>query len=117
MLINYVVQGTDRVDADVLRGALEQGLPQTGDELMPTLAEQWLNQGKEQGRQEGLQEGRQEGLQEGRQEGAYIGTIQTCRLLLGEPAEPDDLSGKSTEELRELAQQLQTLVRQRLSRP
>ena len=96
---------------------------------MPTLAEQWLNQGKEQGRQEGLQEGRQEGrqeglqegrqegLQEGRAEGAYIGTIQTCRLLLGEPAEPDDLWGKSTEELRELAQQLQTSVRQRLSRP
>ena len=72
---------------------------------MPTLAEQWLNQGKEQGRQEG------------REEGSYIGTIQTCRLLLGEPTEPDDLSGKSTEELRELAQQLQTLVRQRLTRP
>ena len=92
---------------------------------MPTLAEQWLNQGKEQGRQEGFQEGRQEGRREGRQEGreegreegSYIGTIQTCRLLLGEPAEPDDLSGKSTEELRELAQQLQTLLRQRLSRP
>ena len=76
---------------------------------MPTLAEQWLNQGKEQGRQEGRQEGREEG--------AYIGTIQTCRLLLGEPAEPDDLWGKSTEELRELAQQLQTSVRQRLARP
>lgn len=100
LLINYVVQGSDRVDAEVLRGALRAGLPQRGDELMPTLAEQWVRQGKEAGRQEGT----------------FIGMIQTCRTLLGEASKPDDLVGKSLDELRDLAERLQAQVQQRLSR-
>lgn len=71
---------------------------------MPTLAEQWVRQGKEAGRQEG------------RQEGTFIGMIQTCRTLLGEASEPDDLVGKSLDELRDLAERLQAQVQQRLSR-
>ena len=67
---------------------------------MPTLAEQWVRQGKEAGRQEGT----------------FIGMIQTCRTLLGEASEPDDLVGKSLDELRDLAERLQAQVQQRLSR-
>jgi recombination-promoting nuclease RpnB len=65
-----------------------------GDELMPTLAEQWADRGRAKGLQEGLEKGRQqgryEGRQEGRQEGTYIGTIQTCRSILGDPNDSSD---------------------------
>ena len=103
LLLAYVIQGSDRVDAEGLRAALRAGLPERVNELMPTLAEQWVKQGKEAGRQEG------------RQEGMLIGRIQACRSMLGESTDGDDLSGKSVAELQELAERLQAQVRQRLA--
>jgi predicted transposase/invertase (TIGR01784 family) len=111
LLVNYVVQATDRVDAKTLQVAIRQGLENQGNKLMPTLAEQWASEGREQGLQEGLQRG----LQKGRQEGTYIGAIQACRSILGEPDDSSGLTGKSVDELRELAEQLQARVRERLS--
>ena len=104
LLLTYVTQGSDRVDAETLQSALREGLPHRGDELMPTLAEQWVRQGEEKG------------LQKGRQEGTFLGIIQTCRSLLGESAAADDLAGKSIDELRELAERLQRQVQARLAR-
>jgi len=54
---------------------LERFLPNRGEELMPTLAEQWANQGREQGLAEGIEQGIERA--------ALIGTIETCRSILG----------------------------------
>ncbi len=40
---------------------------------MTTLAEKWIEQGRQEGRQEGLQEGRQEGAREGLLAGTELG--------------------------------------------
>ncbi len=63
--LRYVVQGTDRVTGDDLRTALNQTHPHRGDEIMPTVAEQW----REQGLQQGLQQGHLQGLQQGIRQG------------------------------------------------
>jgi flagellar biosynthesis/type III secretory pathway protein FliH len=59
-VLRYLTVTAERVTPEQMRQALEPVLRYEGDELMSTLAQQWL----EQGRQEGWQEGRQEGRQE-----------------------------------------------------
>ena len=71
-LLRYIVRVYATTETSV-RQALETTRPQRAQELNMTVADEWIERGKQQGRQEGLQaglqEGRQEGLQEGRQEG------------------------------------------------
>lgn len=61
-LLRYLAQGasTDRLTGDELRQAVTQAL-RGGGELMLTIAEQWVQEGRQEGRREGRQEGRQEG--------------------------------------------------------
>lgn len=51
---------------------------------MTTLAQQWLEQGRQEGRQEGWQKGRQEGWQKGRQEGRQEGQQVAMRQSIME---------------------------------
>ena len=71
LLLRYLVNGTDTISGSDLRHAIAK-IPQ-GEKLMPTIAEQWVQEGIQQGilqgKQEGLQEGIQKGIQRGRQEG------------------------------------------------
>jgi len=60
-LLRYLVCASDDVDSDDLHRILERNLPGTGDELMPTIAERWVQQGLQQGHQLGRQQGRHEG--------------------------------------------------------
>ncbi len=48
---------------------------------MSTLAQQWLEQGRQEGWQEGRQEGRQEGLQQGLQQGLWAMRQNIIELL------------------------------------
>ena len=48
-VLTYVSRGTDRVDEDDVRRAVEEAFPIIGGELMPTLAEKWIEQGMQQG--------------------------------------------------------------------
>ena len=78
---------------------------------MPTLAEQWANQGREQG----LAEGIERGIEQGIERGALIGTIETCRSILGGASGSEALTRQPLEELRRLAEHLQSQVRERMT--
>jgi len=56
-VLTYVSRGTDKVDEEDVRCAVEEAFPQIGGDIMPTLAEKWIKQGLQQGLQEGLQQG------------------------------------------------------------
>ncbi|MBI4531486.1 MAG: Rpn family recombination-promoting nuclease/putative transposase [Candidatus Latescibacteria bacterium] len=49
--------------AEVVRRAIEAVVPEEGGVTMPTLAEKWIQQGREQGLQQGLQQGLLAGLE------------------------------------------------------
>ncbi|XZE19929.1 hypothetical protein SH449x_005260 [Pirellulaceae bacterium SH449] len=66
------------------------------------------------GIKEGIKEGIREGIEEGLEKGTLIGTIRTCRSVLGiEAMEEASLISKSIAELKELAGELQEQVRNR----
>lgn len=49
---------------------------------MATLAERWIQEGKQQGLQEGMQQGIQQGIQQGLQQGKQEGRIEEARATL-----------------------------------
>ena len=63
-VLTYVSRGTDRVDEEDVRCAVEEAFPQIGGDIMPTLAEKWIEQGQQQGLQQGLQQGFLQALRE-----------------------------------------------------
>jgi predicted transposase YdaD len=73
---------------------------------MPTIAEQWL--------QQGMEKGRQEGRQEGTARGELIGRIRAYQEILGIDVDSvAALSVREDTELGVLAAQLKTAVAQR----
>lgn len=63
--MQYIVQANDRVTRDDLAAALEAVDANEGGTDMPTLAQQWVEEGRVEGLAEGRVEGRVEGLAEG----------------------------------------------------
>ncbi len=61
VLFRYLVQGTDKLSRDDFKRAIS-GMPE-GETIMPTLAEQWFQEGEKKG----LLEGEKRGLLEGRE--------------------------------------------------
>jgi len=76
-LLRYLCAGTDRLDPTELQQAVEQSLSDKGGTLMPTIAEQWI--------EEGIRRGREEGIQRGREEGLMNGLALALELRFGEP--------------------------------
>jgi predicted transposase/invertase (TIGR01784 family) len=67
-LLRYVSASARHITPEEMRKAVDQAFPE-GDELMATIAEQWVEQGMKQGLQQGMQQGMQQGLEQGRREG------------------------------------------------
>lgn len=61
-VLRYVSQGTDRLSREDLRRAVEVSFSEKGDEVVATLAEQWIEEGVQKGIQKGIQQGLREGL-------------------------------------------------------
>ena len=80
-LLRYLSQGTDRIDEADLSQAMAQVLT-GGDELMPTIAETWVERGLQQGLQQGLEQGLEKGLEKGLQQGLQQGRLAAERQLL-----------------------------------
>lgn len=71
-LLRYVSVSASRITPDELREVVDQSFQQ-GDDMMPTIAEQWVEQGLKEGREQGLREGLQQSLQQGLQQGLLQG--------------------------------------------
>ena len=75
-VLRYLVSAAGgRLDEQVIQAAITETFD-AGGQIMGTLAQQWLERGKQEGWQKGKQEGKQEGLQEGKQEGLQEGLQQ-----------------------------------------
>jgi predicted transposase YdaD len=78
---------------------------------MATIAEKWLNKGKEEGKEEGIKEGKKEGIKEGKEEGKKEGKWEMILNLLREGL-PVDLiaktSGYSADQIKQYKESLQT---------
>jgi len=61
-ILKYLASGTDKVGAEELKNVVTKIFEDKGEHIMPTLAEQWTQQGLQQG----LQQGKQQGLQQGK---------------------------------------------------
>jgi hypothetical protein len=60
--LRYLSVAADQVTREELTAAYHEVMRDQGDDIMPTLAEQWIEEGKEVGLQQGLLEGKKEGI-------------------------------------------------------
>lgn len=72
-LFRYFVAGSKRVEGADLWRAMESLLVEEGRDIMKTLAEEWLEQGREEGLKRGLEQGLQQGLRQGLLEAIALG--------------------------------------------
>ncbi len=97
-ILRYLVSGTDRVSREQLRTAITETLRTEGESIMPTIAEQWI----------------QEGIEKGREEGELIGRIRTLQEVLGRKVDtPEELAKLSREDLERVAAELNAAQRDR----
>jgi len=91
-LLNYLIIAARELEAEGLRAAIETHF-QAGDEMMPTIAEQWLQEGVQRGMQQGMQRGRREGegVVVGRQLQHRFGPLPTWAAERLTEAEPEVL--------------------------
>ncbi|GAB6163985.1 Rpn family recombination-promoting nuclease/putative transposase [Desulfothermus naphthae] len=69
-LLSYIASASDKIDEKDITEAIKQIKKEAN--IMPTLAEKWIEQGRIEGRMEGRIEGRIEGQREGRMEGMIL---------------------------------------------
>lgn len=62
-VLKYVASAAHHIDEATLERVVVEALPETGERLMTTLAEQWFKQGVDEGLQQGMQQGVQQGMQ------------------------------------------------------
>ncbi|WP_417732163.1 Rpn family recombination-promoting nuclease/putative transposase [Rosistilla oblonga] len=91
-ILRYIATGTDRVSKSELIAVVTQVLQVEGTSIMPTIAEQW--------KQEGRQEGERAGVKKGEQKGELIGRILVMEEVLKKPPTPKErLAGQDLQQL------------------
>ena len=106
ILIEYFVR-TNQVEEEKVMDIIEQELGSEAEDIMPSLAQKWLEQGREQGMGEGIEKGIEKGLEEG----AVAKAVETCKSALREGANPEFISkitGLTIEKIKEIQKNLQT---------
>ena len=53
-ILRYVVSGSDKIKKEDIESAVMEVLREKGGDIMPTVAEQWIEQGMQQGMQQGM---------------------------------------------------------------
>ena len=56
-ILRYVTSGTDRIENKDLKEIVNEVFDKKGGDIMPTIAEQWIEQGIQQGMQQGMIQG------------------------------------------------------------
>jgi len=70
-LLRYIINATDKITKEDLQKAIES-IPEGGD-IMPTIAEQWIEEGYKKGIQQGMQQGIKQGIRQGLLEAIELG--------------------------------------------
>ena len=99
MVLQYVI-----MTKDIKEEELEEILKNAGGDIMPSLAQRWMDQGKEQGMQQGMQQGLQQGMQQGLQQGVQQGLQQGIREMVLDALETK--FGRSSAHIKEQISQL-----------
>ena len=60
-ILRYLTAGTDKIDDKDLHEAIEHTFPE-GGQLMPTIAQKWIEEGEKRGLEKGMQEGMRQGI-------------------------------------------------------
>ena len=88
-LLRYLITATDTLSERAIGQALNDVLPLLEEKFMPTLAEQWWEQGRQEAHakmktlaEKWLEQGRQEGLTKGQTEGIQAGERRVLRRQL-----------------------------------
>ncbi len=83
-LLRYYVQGTQRVDEHDVRVLLQQ--TPSGDPLMQTFIDRYIEQGRAQGWEQGQEQGREQGIEQGKQQGEAAVLLRLILLKFGPPS-------------------------------
>ena len=104
--------GTKDIDEEKLTKLLEEKKLERS-EIMATLAQRWVKEGREKGREEGREEGREKGREEGREEGIIIDKqdvlISQLNLKFG-LTEVEKALIKKTKDIKKLDEALKAFV-------
>ncbi len=107
-VIRYLASSTERINRTDLEHAVKRIINTEGESLMPTIAQQWKQEGIEQGLEQGLEQGREQGIEQGK----LIGRIQTLEESLLQSVSTDEaLQRLPLEALRTRAEQLAAALR------
>ena len=105
IMLTYLASTVDQMTFQELSQVAKSHLQDRniGSSLMPTIAEQLI--------QEGMEKGLEKGIEKGFEQGQLIGRIHLCERLLDRPLTPrDELNGLAPEELGQRADELEARV-------
>jgi RNase P/RNase MRP subunit POP5 len=102
-ILRYVASGSDKIREEDIESAVREVLRKNGGDIMPTVAEKWIEQGMQQGVEQGMQRGFLQALR-----GALIEVLEdrfetvprTLMKSLGEINDPDLLKSLHKKALR-----------------
>lgn len=63
-ILRYAASGSDKIREEDIESAVREVLREKGGDIMPTVAEKWIEQGMRQGMQQGMQQGFLQALRE-----------------------------------------------------
>lgn len=108
-VLRYIASGTDRISRDELTTIVIQTLKTQGESLMPTIAEQWRQEGVELG----MEKGTKQGIAQGIEQGELIGQIRAFQTVLGQvPSQREELKNLSLQELTQMTKTLEDQIDQ-----
>ncbi len=74
--LKYVCNATENVKEENIHQGIINALGSEGEQIMPTIAEQWREEGRIRGLKEGLEQGLEQGIEQGLEQGREVGKIE-----------------------------------------
>jgi len=84
-------------------------LGREAEEIMPSLAKKWFEQGKEKGIEKGIEKGMEKGIEKGMEKGAFLKAVETCKNALRSGISSDTvalITGLSKEKVLEIQKEM-----------